>query len=163
MPLPLAWCAEGFLHLLLTSPSPAVPSGLACCPPLPLPEWAAAQTSSPRSVPSLGGSSLPLLQGQAFDGTEPGGSRLCPAGSRGSAELPSGCQDSLLRGRVALPDIAGLEAWVQQVPICRARPVPRVCSAASWPELLSLELFACLFIAQVLLKIIGLGQTHLWH
>lgn len=37
------------------------------------------------------------------------------------------------------------------------------CSAASQPELLSLELFVCLFIAQVLLKIIGLGQTHLWH
>lgn len=27
-------------------------------------------------------------------------------------------------------------------------------------ELLSLELFVCLFIARVLLKIIGLGQTH---
>ncbi|KAM9254628.1 R3H domain-containing protein 4 isoform 1-T1 [Cariama cristata] len=61
--LPLAWCAEGFLPLLLASPRPAVPSALACCPPLPLPKRDAVWTS-PLLTPPLRSSSLPLLQEQ---------------------------------------------------------------------------------------------------
>ncbi|KAM6040025.1 R3H domain-containing protein 4 isoform 2-T2 [Theristicus caerulescens] len=94
-----------------------------------------------------------------------GGSRLRPAGSRSSAALPSGCRGSGAAASVALPDIAALQARgvVGAGAYLSCLPCSPGCSAASRPELLSLELFVCLFIAQVLLKIIGLGQNHLWH
>lgn len=81
------------------------------------------------------------------------------ASSRSRAVLPSGCRDS------RLPDIATLQARGvgEAGAYLSCLPCSPGCSAASRPELLSLELFVCLFIAQVLLKIIGLGQTHLWH
>lgn len=100
-----------------------------------------------------------------LDGAEPG-AHGCAQPARGAVlcfPRGAGTHACGAAGGVALPDIATLPAWAEQVPICRACPVTPGCSAASRPELLSLELFACLFIAQVLLKIIGLGQTHLWH
>lgn len=95
------------------------------------------------------------------------GSRLRPAARGAALRSPRDARTQArgVAGSVALPDRAALQTrGAGEAGACLSPlPCSPICGAASWLELLSLELFVCLFITQVLLKITGLGQNHLWH